>query len=197
MKAKFRMMVPGVIAVAGVLLLMACSSAQPTGAPGVDQMGQYIRMENGKELEAVLGYKFAALNPGEDWLILETALTSPFSDMTEVERGKIWIQTPDGLKIPLASQKEFNEDYSKLRAMIHRANVVRDPLNYFPPSRKPCDIQFFVAPGDGVAFDSVTVNYKRGCTGKLFFKIPDGVKKGSWVFGINLPNSQIKIPFSL
>jgi len=188
-----------VVAGASVLMMltMACSSAQPTATPGVDQMGQFIMMEKGPELEAVIGYRFAAQNLGDDWLILETALTSPFSDMTEVERSNIWVMTPDGRKINLAGQKEFNEGYSTLRPLIHKSDVARDPLNYFPPSRKPCELGFFVEPGQGVAFNSVTVNYKRGCQGKLFFKIPDGVKAGQWKFGIDLPNSKILIPFDL
>ncbi len=193
--------VRNIVLVAGasalLVLTMACSSAQPTATPGVDQMGQFIMMQKGPELEAVIGYRFAAQNLGSDWLILETALTSPFSDMTEVKRANIWVISPDGTKINLASQKEFNEAYSILRPLIHKSDVARDPMNYFPPSRKECDLGFFVEPGDGVAFDSVTVNYKRGCTGKLFFRIPGGVKAGQWKFGIDLPNSKIEIPFEL
>ena len=180
-----------------ILLTMACSSAQPTGTPGVDQMGQFIMMQKGPELETVIAYRFAAQNLDQGWLILEAALTSPFSDMTEVKRADIWVMTPEGKKIPLATQREFNEAYSELRPMIHKADVARDPMNYFPPSRKPCRLGFFVEPGGGVAFDTVTVNYRRGCMGKLFFRIPGGVKAGRWKFGIDLPNSKIEIPFDL
>jgi len=180
-----------------MILTMSCTSAKPTATPGVEQMGQFIMMQKAPELEAVVGYRFAAQNAGQDWLILETAITSPFSGTTEVKRSEIWVETPDGKKVALATQKEFNEGYVVLRPMIHKANVARDPLNYFPPSRKECSLGFFVEPGKGVAFNSVTVNYKRGCVGKLFFKIPGGVKAGQWKFGIDLPNSKIEIPFEL
>lgn len=189
------MLVAGALAL--MMFTMACSSAKPTATPGVEQMGQFIMMQKGPELEAVLGYRFAAQHLNQDWLLLETALTSPFADMTEVKRSNIWVETPDGKKVALATQKDFNEAYVVLRPMIHKANVARDPLNYFPPSRKDCRLGFFVEPGKGVAFNSVTVNYKRGCVGKLFFKIPGGVKAGQWKFGIDLPNSKIEIPFEL
>jgi len=183
-----------------VLLAMggiSCTSAKPTSTPGVDEMGEFIRMEQGKDLEVVVGYRFAAGNLGSEWLILEVAMTTPFSDMTEVKRSDVWIETPDGETIPLATQKEFNESYSELRPLIHRANVARDPMNYFPASRKPCRIQFFVTPGGGMSYDTVTLNYKRGCMGKFFFKVPGGVGPGTWTLGIDLENSQIKIPFEL
>ena len=109
----------------------------------------------------------------------------------------MFLRTPDGSQIPAPSQKEFNEAYSGLRANISQANVAREPMDYFPPNRVDCAIQFYVAPGEGVAFDQVTVNDRRACQGKLFFNIPGGIQPGRWVLGIDLEETDIRIPFQL
>ena len=53
------------------------------------------------------------------------------------------------------------------------------------------------APGEGLAFDQVTVNDRRACQGKLFFYIPGGVQPGRYVLGIDLQEDEIRIPFTL
>jgi hypothetical protein len=55
----------------------------------------------------------------------------------------------------------------------------------------------YVAPGEGVAFDEVTVNDRRGCQGKVMFNIPGGIQPGRWTLGIDFEESQIRIPFTL
>ena len=60
-----------------VVMAMGCSSATPTDTPGVDQLGQYILKQEGPEVDVVLGYKFARGTVGDDWLILEMAISSP------------------------------------------------------------------------------------------------------------------------
>ena len=93
--------------------------------------------------------------------------------------------------------KEFNQAYASLRPVISRANVDRDPLDYFPPSRMECNIQFFVTPGAGVAFEEIVVNDRRGCFGRFYINVPGGIQAGRWVFGIDQPESEIRIPFDL
>jgi hypothetical protein len=183
----------------GTLLAVAvgCSSAVPTETPGVERLGEYILRERGAEAEVVLGYRFANMSLGEEWLILELAVTSPPGQSAKVERDNIFVRTPDGVRIPAATQKAFNEAYQKMRSTVTQANVARDPMDYFPPNREPCSIQMYVAPGEGVAFDQVTVNDRRGCQGKMFFYVPGGIQPGRWVLGIDLEETDIRIPFEL
>jgi len=186
--------------VAVVVLLAAitgCSSAVPTETPGVERLGEFILREKGTEAELVLGYKFASMSLGSEWMILEIAVSSPAGQSARIERENVSLKTPDGVQIPVATQAEFGKAYSGLRSVITRANVVRDPLDYFPPSREDCAVQFFVAPGEGVAFDQVTVNDRRVCQGRLFFNIPGGIQPGRWVLSIDLEESDIRIPFVL
>jgi hypothetical protein len=180
-----------------VVAASACSSAVPTETPGVEQLGQYIMRQNGSEADVVVGYKHAAQSLGDEWLLLELAITSPSGESAKFERKNIWVRTPAGVQVPAASQKAFGEAYGSMRNKIAQANVARDPMDYFPPNRLPCDLDLYVAPGEGVAFDQVTVNQRRACEGKLFFYIPGGVQPGKYVLGIDLEEDEIRIPFTL
>ena len=180
-----------------VMTLGGCSSATPTDTPGVDRLGEYILRQEGPELWTVLGYKFANSTLGDEWLILEVALSAPPGQTPKVDRGDVFVNSPSGNRIPLATQTEFNEAYGSLRPTLSRADVDRDPLDYFPPSRIECAIGFFAVPGTGVVFEEVTLNQQRGCFGRWFFKVPGGIQSGRWVLGIDLPESEIRIPFEL
>ena len=186
------------LALVGVAVtVVSCSSATPTDTPGVERMGRYILRQNGPELLTVLGYRFANSQIGDEWMILEVALSSPGGQTAKVTRENVFLTTPDGKRLPLPTQKEFNEAYASLRSTIARAEVDRDPLNYFPPDREPCDMRFFVTPGAGVSFDEVVMNERRACFGRLYVRVPGGIQEGRWVFGIDLPESEIRIPFEL
>ena len=184
-----------------VLALIAvpfgCSSATATDTPGVDRMGQYILRQYGPELWTVFAYKFANSQIGEEWMILEVALTATPGQVATVTRENVYLRAPGGDRIQLPTQKDFNEVFGSLQSTIARANVNRDPLDYFPPDREECALQFFVIPGGGVSFDEVVVNQFRGCFGRLYIKVPGGIQPGRWVFGIDLPESEIRIPFEL
>lgn len=180
-----------------VVLTIACSSATPTDTPGVDQLGKYILKQEGPEVEVVLGYKYASGTLGKDWLILEIAVTSPAKTSAKIGRESMWVRSPDGTKIPLASQKLFGEAYGRMRNTVSAADIARDPMDYFPPSRRPCLVQFFVPPGSAVAYDAVSVNDRRACEGRLYFKVPGGIDPGRWTFGIDLEESTVRIPFEL
>jgi hypothetical protein len=198
MKTTFSNAVVAVMVVLGVAVTFTgCATGTPTDTPGVERLGKSILKQFGPELWTVLGYRFANSQLGDEWMILEVGLSSPNGQSAEVNREEIFLLSPSGNRIPLATQRQFNEVWGTLRSTISRANVDRDPLDYFPPSRIECAIQFFVAPGQGVSFDQVTLNDRRGCFGRLFFNVPGGIQAGRWVLGIDLEESEIRIPFEL
>ena len=187
-----------VLAMIGVAAtLVSCSSTTPTDTPGVERLGQSVLRQYGPELWTVLGYRFATSQIGEEWMILEVALSSPGGQVAKVTRENVFLRTPNGNRLPLLTQTEFNEAYGSLRPTIAKADIYRDPLDYFPPNRQPCDMQFFMTPGAGVSFDEVVMNNRRACYGRLFFSVPGGIQPGRWVFGIDLAESEIRIPFDL
>lgn len=182
---------------AAIVSVVSCSSAVPTETPGVERLGQYLLREKTPEAELILGYKYASASLGDEWLLLEVALSSPAGQSATMKRENIFVRTPDGTRIPCATQKEFNEAYSSMRSKITQANVMRDPMDYFPTNRQQCAVQLFVSPSEGVAFDEVSVNEYRACEGKLFFYVPGGIQPGRWVFGVDFEESDIRIPFLL
>lgn len=183
------------ITAAGLAVASGCTSATPTDTPGVERMGEYVLRQFGPQLWTVLGYRFASTQVGEEWMVLDLGLSSPNGQSARVTRDAVFLRSPSGDRIPLATQTEFNQAYGSLRPVIAKSNVNSDPLDYFPPSRVECSIQFFVSPGGGVAFDEVTVSDLRGCFGKLFFEVPGGIQPGRWTLGIDLPESEIRVPF--
>lgn len=186
----------GVLVVAAVSLI-GCSSAQPTDDPGVDRMGKYILMGKGPEAEVAIGYRYAEQTLGSEWLLLDAAVTSPPNQTARIQRENVKVKTPSGAIIPLATQREFTEGYGTLQPILRKADVVRDPMNYWPPRKQTCAIRFFVEPGEGVSFDEVTVNDFRACEGRLLFKIPGGVQAGRYVLTIDLEESEIRVPIPL
>ena len=186
-----------VLALATSMNTTSCKSGIPTDTPGVDELGQYVLRQKGPEIEIVLGYRFAAGSIADDWMILEVAMTAPPTASTTVHRESVWVKKPDGTKIPVASQTLFGQAYGEMRRVISKANINRDPLDYFPPSRQPCNLDFFVAPGRGVSHDQVSFNNRRVCQGRLFFRVPGGITPGRWVFGIDLEETTVRIPFGL
>jgi hypothetical protein len=180
-----------------VLTAAGCSSAQPTDDPGVDRLGQYTLITKGPEAEVALGYRYAQSNLGADWLLLEVAATSPSGQTATFERDRISVRTPAGATIPLATQAEFGADYSKLRPSLNKADIARDPMDYWPPRKQTIPLRFFAAPGTGVVFDEITVNDFRAVQGRLMFKVPGGVQPGRYVLSMELEESEVRIPFTL
>jgi hypothetical protein len=186
-------------AAALALVLAGCSSASlaPQQVPVVEQLGNGVERYGGADLWVVLEYQFAAMSLGEEWLMLDVTATGADGRTVTVQRDRIFVRTPDGARVPLASQQEFSRGYRDLRARLVRADIVSDPLLYFPRSRSLCAFQFFAEPGAGVTFDQVVLNDRRACSERFFFRIPGGVQPGRWVLGIDLAESQVRIPFEL
>jgi hypothetical protein len=185
------------VIIAITMNLVGCSTVVPTDTPGVDRLGEYILRQNLPDAITVLGYRYAANNHGIDWLILELAVSSPNGQRATIKRDDVFVRSPDGTKIRLASQKAFGEAYGSLAGNLRQADIVRDPLGYFPASRQECQLRFFSAPGEAVVFEEVTVDDRRVCSGRLFFYVPGGVQPGRWTLNIDLEETTIRIPFQL
>ena len=179
-----------------LLTVTACSTATPTGTPGVERLGSTILRYSGPEVDAILSYRFADLHPGEDWLFLDLSLTGNTRTAVEVKREKIAIRTPSGDIVPLATQKEFGEAYPGLASALARADIASEPLDYYP-SRRPQGLDFLVVPGTGLSLQSVWVNDLDVAIGRLYFEIPGVAQAGRYELRIDLPESKIRIPFEL
>jgi hypothetical protein len=189
----------GVVLALGALALLtvtACSTATPTGTPGVERLGNTILHYRGPELDVLLSYRFASFNPGEDWLFLDVGITSETRNSVEIKREKIAIRTPAGEIIPLATQREFGAAYPKLAPVLARADIASEPLDFYP-GRRTKGLDLLVPPGSALAVESVWANDQDVAIGRLYFDIPAGVQPGPYELRIDLQETKIRIPFRL
>jgi hypothetical protein len=196
------------VVLSGVALLAAAPHAvaqqpkvvtpQPTVPEVFTLMGQYVRVAYNNEGYVTMGYKMAQLSVGEEWMLLEAGFTmrEPAKDY-KLKRTDISVKTPDGTIVPLASQKEYAEA-GYLPALNNRARVARDSINYFPvAASRGCPVQFYAQPGRGIAWDEVELSSNRGCVGRLYFKIPGGIKVGQYWLIVKFSQSEVQVPFRI
>ena len=194
-----------------VCLLLMCTLAagqqdqKPTvqvPQPGVPQImtleGAFVRVAYNNEGYVTLGYRVANQSVGEEWMLLEmgTTVLGNTRDYT-LTRDALSLDTPDGKHIPLPS----NQDYRQvdLRALEMRTRVVRDSINYFPPSAtQACRIGFFSdVASRTMAYDQVELSSRRGCLGRLYFKVPGGIQYGQHWLNVKFQQSLVRVPFRI
>jgi hypothetical protein len=144
----------------------------------------------------VLSYRFASQNLGIDWLFLDVATTGNERVSVELQRERISLVLPNGQTVPLPEQSEFAEAYSGLRALDARADIASEPLDYYA-GRVPCALDFLVAPGSALSLQSVWLDDRRLCKGRLYFPVAGGVQAGHYELRMDLPETHVRIPFTL
>jgi len=179
-----------------------CSTANvlpPQDVPVLESIGDGVVRYGGQVAWVVVDYRFARLNTGAPWLILDVGVTAADGKRATISRSEIFARSPSGHRHPLATQKEYRHAHVELANLSRRANVVGNPSYNFPGSRKPCHFNFFVRQSERrqVAFDEVYVNDSRACFERFYFHVPDGVEAGRWVLGIDLEQSRVRVPFDL
>jgi hypothetical protein len=184
------------------VLLAACSSAS-SGNGGsatdktIDQMGRTIVRYRSPLVEVLVDYKFANLSVGDDWIILNVAVTSSEAQAIEVRRGSVMVRTPDGRKIPLPSYPDFIDAYPEIQSAARRAALASDPLDFTHAGRRTCNLGFQPLPGTVSALESVYVTVRKICQGLLFFPIQGGIQPGRWEFIIEFEEFDARVPFEI
>ena len=160
--------------------------------------GEFVRVAYNNEGYVSLGYRAANQSIGEEWMLLEIGATvrdgKPNFDLT---RSAISLETPDGKTLPLPTNSDYRQ--VDLRALERRSTVVRDSINYFPPSAtQGCRIGFFAEQSSGaMAYDQVELSSMRGCVGRLYFKIPGGIQYGQHWLNVRFKDSVVRVPFRI
>ncbi|MCK5376583.1 MAG: hypothetical protein KAJ97_05845 [Acidobacteria bacterium] len=184
------------------VLLAACSSASSsTGGSAtdktIDQMGRTITRYRSPLVEVLVDYKFANLSVGDDWIILNVAVTSSEAQAIEVRRGSVMVRTPDGRKIPLPSYPDFIDAYPEIQSAARRAALASDPLDFTHAGRATCNLGFQPLPGTVSALESVYVTVRKICQGLLFFPVQGGIQPGRWEFIIEFEEFDARVPFEI
>jgi len=167
------------------------------GVPEVMTMqGRYIRAAYNNEGYVILGYRIVNLSVGEEWMLLEAGFTVrdgvPDYDLT---REALSLETPDGQTLPLPSVDEYRK--ANVMALEAREKVQRDSINYFPPSAsRACRVGFFAEVDQrALPWDRVELSSQRACLGRLFFKVPGGIKYGQYWLNVKFAKSLVRVPF--
>jgi hypothetical protein len=160
--------------------------------------GLFVRAAYNNEGYVILGYKTANYSIGEDWMLIETGMTLREGVSAEkVKRTAVSLDTPDGTHIPLPTIEEFRA--ADTQALQARSKIQRDSINYFPPmASRPCRIGFFSDVEDrAMPWDEFEISYDRACLGRMYFKIPGGIKYGQHWLNVQLEKTLIRVPFKI
>ena len=196
---------------AAVAIALAVGAARPDAQekpkvaipePGVSQImtleGLFVRAAYNNEGYVILGYRTANMSVGDEWMLLEvgTTLREGVPDY-RLKRDALSLTTADGAKIPLPTVAQYRD--VDLRALEQRSKVSRDSINYFPPmASQACRIGFFSdVDSRAMSWDEVELSYQRACLGRLYFKVPGGIKYGQHWLNVQFAKSLVRVPFRI
>jgi hypothetical protein len=170
--------------------------------PGVPEIltmeARFVRAAYNNEGYAILGYQASNRSVGEDWMLLEVgfALRDGVPDYTLL-RSHISLDLPDGKTLPVPSIVEYRQDAPL--PIEQRARVQRDSINYFPPNAsRACALVFFPdLTNRALPRDDAFMDDQRACVGRLYFKIPGGIKYGQYWLNVKFAKSLIRVPFRI
>jgi len=195
------------LATALICALASAASAQepkpvPMPEPTVPEVftleGQFVRIAYNNEGFVTLGYRTANYSLGQEWMLLDVGMTLRHGAKAQVvKRDAVSVKTPDGAVVPLATQKEYMS--VDLRGIQMMAEATRDSISYFPPGVvRPCVLAFFADPESRtVSFDQVELNDQTGCVGRLYFRIPGGIKVGQHWLIVRFSGGVVEVPFRI
>ena len=168
--------------------------------PGVPQImtieGNFVRAAYNNEGYVILGYQLANRSVGEEWMLLEVGMTVMKDVRSQtMKRDALSITLPDGSTVPMPTTPEYRQ--ADTRALQSRERVQRDSINYFPPmASQACRIGFFSdLESRAMAYDEFELSSTRACLGRLYFKVPGGIKYGQHWLNVKFANSTVRVPF--
>lgn len=184
----------------GLLAITACATgADPdSSAPGTSVLNRNAVVYQGPEMVATVAYRQGRRSVAEEWLILAVELTSPRgSGPTIVDRDRISVYSPDGRRLPLASQDEFVRNFNKLRIPTEQTLQFLPLLYRVEPNRMPGDRWFYAVSAETIGYDEIPMNSSQKFWGPLIFSVPGGVQPGRWRLVFELEESRPDIPFTI
>ena len=170
--------------------------------PGVPQImtieGNYIRVAYNNEGYAIIGYRVANNSIGEEWMMLELGATMRQGKPAyTMPRSALSLTTPDNNKIAMATNEEYLQ--VNLMALQNRAKVMHDSIDYFPPTvSRGGRIGFFSDLGTRTrSYDQVELSPQVASVGRVFFKVPGGIKYGQHWLNVQFKESLVRVPFRI
>lgn len=186
----------------GALALTALAGVRPLVAqdetfPHTEDVGRAAAEYDDQDIQAVAAYYYSQQNHDSRWLLIEAALTTERRMI--ITRGDISLVTPDGLDVPLASQRRFREDTNRVRLLVQNASSQRHGVDtYFTTRRRREAMRFFALPFQGTVQNDFVVDRDRMAWGDLFFESPTGLwEAGTYTLVIQGDGVSARLPIRL
>lgn len=170
--------------------------------PGVPEVisvkGKFIRVAYNDEGFVVVGFMSPNRALGGEWMLLDFGATlldkTPNYTLT---RDAISLETPDGKAFPMASI--IDQRGGATEALQWRALRENPAMGYFPTfASEPCSIPFFYDEFSRLLpVGEVELSVHRGCYGRIFFHLPDGIALGQYWLNVKFANSIVRVPFTI
>jgi hypothetical protein len=177
--------------------------AAPADAQAPNKMiprGEYVRQAYNEEATLIIGYRTANLSVGQEWMLLEAGFTVLPGNNQQIKRDQFMLETPDGTIIPMATQTEAQAETATLKALNRRADIQREPIDYFPPQvQVATPMSFFANPAEpgALPFDQFGASAEQGRVGRLFFKVPGGIQYGRYLLHLKLAKGKLVVPINI
>ena len=164
-------------------------------AAEVEDVGATTVFYNGPRIQVAVSWKYAKYHPEGRWLLLDTEMGS-FGGPIGIPRSDVAVRTPTGEVVPLATQAEFEQGYRELASAIKRDDLFMEHLGYLL-TEPPRDLDLFRLHGVGWVWPKVWLDPFHNSYGRLYFQLPNGVRKGRYELLIHLPKQEVVIPFTV
>lgn len=191
------------VCVAGFAAAASAEDETPTQAgEQVGIEGTFVRVATNDEGWVVVGYRIANDSVGEEWMLLDVGMTLTGKGAVHtVARDDIKLVTPGGQVLSLPTQEEFEKVRGSLMALVKRAAMVGDSINYFPSAAdRPCSLRLFTEPGfrgPVLSQDEVDLDSNSACVGRIYFQVPGGIQLGNYNLDVKFASSIVKVPMEI
>lgn len=177
----------------------AVASAAGSDDGPIRRLGKTVMQWKDDSVQVVVSYRHADRHLDAPWILLEVGITARGSKAVDVAREDVALEMPDGLSLPLPSQKALAEGMPDLVRFLHEVSVSRDPIEgYFVSPTKFDPIRFFTIPGAGIVVDTVGLSPDRLAQGDLYFHAPKGsFPPGVYKLRIYNKGVDVRLPFRM
>ena len=182
---------------AAALTLTAPRAEAQRALPSVNTpLGKAVVEYRDQAIQMVAAYNYSQRNHDSPWLLIEAGLTGRDAI---INRGDIVLRTPQGLEIPLASQRRVGEDTTRIARLLQQSRVVRhDVPSYFNQRDRIESMRLFTLPFGSVVHDSFVIDRDRLAIGPLFFESPTGAwEDGTYALVVRLGEGTAELPIRL
>lgn len=142
-------------------------------------------------LHVVAAYYYSQRHHDSRWLLIEAAVTA--DHVMRIDREDIYLLTPGGRRVELATQRAWSQDHQRVRPLIQNARTTRHGIGGYFTESGSRNFQFFVLPFGGISYDFFDADQFRIQWGDLFFASPTGAwDEGTHSLIVEVPKSNAR-----